>query len=122
MTIRHADSADWLARVILGACATPTTSPCRAGALSADVERASEGAQCDRSSRMPIDYADLRAEKPRPTLYKTCAERFIAEVGKLSIRVRELRAQLVAGQIAADDPCRADDRPVSRLYAREDRA
>jgi 1-acyl-sn-glycerol-3-phosphate acyltransferase len=70
----------------------------------------------------PIDYSDLCAEKPRPTLYKKCADRFMAEVGKLGVRERELRAQLEAGEIADDDPRWADDRPVSRLYAREGRA
>lgn len=67
----------------------------------------------------PIDYSDLCAEKPRPTLYKKCADRFMAEVGKLAIRERELRAELAAGQIAEDDLRWIDDRSVSRLYARE---
>ncbi|HEU4730549.1 MAG TPA: lysophospholipid acyltransferase family protein, partial [Kofleriaceae bacterium] len=40
----------------------------------------------------PIDYRDLCAEKPRPTLYKKCADRFMAEVGKLAAREKELRA------------------------------
>ena len=70
----------------------------------------------------PIDYADLCTEKPRPTLYKKCADRFMLEVGKLSQRERELRAQLVAGQISDDDTRWVDDRPISRLYAREGRA
>ena len=69
----------------------------------------------------PVDYADLLAEKPRPTLYKKCADRFMAEVGKLAIRERELRAELAAGQIAEDDLRWIDDRAVSRLYAREGR-
>ena len=67
----------------------------------------------------PIDYADLCVEKPRPTLYKKCADRFMAQVGKLSVRERELRAELAAGRITEDDPRWIDDRPVSRLYARE---
>ena len=70
----------------------------------------------------PIDYADLRAEKPRPTLYKKCADRFMAEVGKLAVRERELRAELTAGRIAETDPRWLDHRPVSRLYAHEGRA
>lgn len=69
----------------------------------------------------PVDYADLMAEKPRPTLYKKCADRFMAEVAKRSERERELRADLVAGRIADDDPRWLDNRPVSRLYAREGR-
>jgi hypothetical protein len=70
----------------------------------------------------PIDYSDLCAEKPRPTLYKKCADRFMVEVGKLSQRERELRAELAAGQISDDDTRWVDDRPISRLYAREGRA
>ena len=70
----------------------------------------------------PIDYADLCAEKPRPTLYKKCADRFMAEVDKLSARERELRADLAAGRIDESDPRWLDGRPVSRLYAHEGRA
>jgi hypothetical protein len=70
----------------------------------------------------PIDYADLRAEKPRPTLYKKCADRFMAEVGKLAVRERALRADLAAGRISASDPRWLDNRPISRLYAHEGRA
>jgi 1-acyl-sn-glycerol-3-phosphate acyltransferase len=69
----------------------------------------------------PIDFADLCAEKPRPTLYKKCADRFMAEVGKLAIRERALRADLIAGRITDTDPRWLDDRPISRLYAREGR-
>ena len=69
----------------------------------------------------PVDYSDLMAEKPRPTLYKKCADRFMAEVGKLSVRERALRAEFAAGKIADDDPRWVDDRPMSRLYAREGR-
>lgn len=70
----------------------------------------------------PVDYSDLMTEKPRPTLYKKCADRLMAEVGKLSVRERALRAELTAGKIADDDPRWADDRPMSRLYAREGQA
>lgn len=69
----------------------------------------------------PVDYRDLCAEKPRPTLYKKCADRFMAEVGKLANREQALRADLAAGRIADDDPRWLDDRPISRLYAREGR-
>lgn len=69
----------------------------------------------------PIDYADLCAEKPRPTLYKKCADRFMIEVGKLAARERALRAELAAGTISDGDPRWLDNRPVSRLYAREGR-
>lgn len=69
----------------------------------------------------PIDYRDLCAEKPRPTLYKKCADRFMAEVGKLTAREQALRGELAAGGIADDDPRWLDNRPISRLYAREGR-
>jgi 1-acyl-sn-glycerol-3-phosphate acyltransferase len=69
----------------------------------------------------PIDYTDLCAEKPRPTLYKKCADRFMLEVGKLAKREQELRADLVAHRISDDDPRWLDNRPVSKLYAHEGR-
>jgi 1-acyl-sn-glycerol-3-phosphate acyltransferase len=67
----------------------------------------------------PIDYSDLLAEKPRPTLYKKTADRFMAEVGKLTAREKELRAELLAGKISDDDPRWLNNRPIGRLYARE---
>jgi 1-acyl-sn-glycerol-3-phosphate acyltransferase len=70
----------------------------------------------------PVDYSDLCAEKPRPTLYKKCADRFMAAVGQLAGREQELRAALAAGAIADDDPRWLDNRPMSRLYAREGHA
>jgi 1-acyl-sn-glycerol-3-phosphate acyltransferase len=69
----------------------------------------------------PIDYADLCAEKPRPTLYKKCADRFMTEVGKLAVREQAIRGELAAGGIPDDDPRWLDNRPVSKLYAREGR-
>jgi 1-acyl-sn-glycerol-3-phosphate acyltransferase len=68
-----------------------------------------------------IDYADLCSEKPRPTLYKKCADRFMIEVGKLAKREQELRADLAAGRIPDDDPRWIDNRPVSKIYAFEGR-
>jgi 1-acyl-sn-glycerol-3-phosphate acyltransferase len=70
----------------------------------------------------PIDYADLCVEKPRPTLYKKCADRFMAEVARLTTREKALRTALDAGQIPDDDPRWLANRPVSKLYAREGRA
>lgn len=67
----------------------------------------------------PVDYADLRAEKPRPALYKKTADRFMAEIGKLAQRERELRAELLAGRISDDDPRWLANRPVGKLYAFE---
>jgi 1-acyl-sn-glycerol-3-phosphate acyltransferase len=69
----------------------------------------------------PIDYADFMAEKPRPTLYKKTADRFMAEIRKLSERERELRRDLSAGRITVDDPRWLGNRPVARLYAFEGR-
>ncbi len=70
----------------------------------------------------PIDYSDLLDEKPRPTLYKKCADRFMAAIKILSEREKQLRADLLAGRITEDDPRWLDNRPVPKLYAREGRA
>lgn len=67
----------------------------------------------------PLDYADLLAEKPRPTLYKKTADRFMAEVKKLAEREKEIRADVLAGRISDDDPRWIENRPVSKIYARE---
>ncbi len=67
----------------------------------------------------PIDYADLQAEKPRPTLYKKCADRFMSEVKKLAEREREVRADLMAGKISDEDSRWLDNRGASKIYARE---
>lgn len=67
----------------------------------------------------PIDYSDLLAEKPRPTLYKKTADRFMAEIKLLAERQRELRAAIRDGAIANDDPRWLGNRAVSRFYAFE---
>jgi 1-acyl-sn-glycerol-3-phosphate acyltransferase len=67
----------------------------------------------------PVDYADLMAEKPRPTLYKKTADRFMAAIKKLGEREKELRAELLAGKISDDDPRWLAQRPAPKLYARE---
>ena len=67
----------------------------------------------------PVDYRDLCAEKPRPTLYKKCADRFMTSVKQLTERERELRAELLTGQITHDDPRWLNNRPISKIYARE---
>ncbi len=67
----------------------------------------------------PVDYADLLAEKPRPTLYKKAADRFMAEVGKLAVIEKELRRQLAAGTLSDDDPRWLNNRPISKIYAAE---
>jgi len=70
----------------------------------------------------PIDYADLLAEKPRPTLYKKAADRFMAEIKKLSEREKELRVEIAAGKIDEADPRWLGNRPAGKLYAREGHA
>jgi|HubBroStandDraft_6_1064221.scaffolds.fasta_scaffold83696_3 1-acyl-sn-glycerol-3-phosphate acyltransferase len=67
----------------------------------------------------PVDYADLLAEKPRPTLYKKTADRFMLEVGKLAQREKALRMQLRDGAISHGDPRWLNNRVISRLYASE---
>jgi 1-acyl-sn-glycerol-3-phosphate acyltransferase len=68
----------------------------------------------------PIDYSDLLAEKPRPTLYKKTADRFMAEIKKLSEVEKVLRADILSGKIGPDDARWIDDRgAVPKLYARE---
>lgn len=67
----------------------------------------------------PVDYADLAAEKPRPTLYKKCADRFMAAIKGLAEREQELRAEIAAGTLGPDDPRWLANRPVAKLYAFE---
>jgi 1-acyl-sn-glycerol-3-phosphate acyltransferase len=69
----------------------------------------------------PVDFADLLAEKPRPTLYKKCADRFMADIKKQMVREKELRAQITSGQITDDDPRWLENLPYDKLYAREGR-
>jgi 1-acyl-sn-glycerol-3-phosphate acyltransferase len=52
----------------------------------------------------PVDYSDLLASKPRPTLYKKAADRFMKEVRALGERERELRAACRRGEIGDDHP------------------
>jgi 1-acyl-sn-glycerol-3-phosphate acyltransferase len=51
----------------------------------------------------PIDYSDLLAEKPRPTLYKKAADRFMRVVAELGTREKELRAQCERDELPDDD-------------------
>jgi 1-acyl-sn-glycerol-3-phosphate acyltransferase len=67
----------------------------------------------------PVDYADLAAEKPRPTLYKKCADRFMASIKALAEREKAIRADVLAGRVGDDDPRWLDNRPHSKVYARE---
>lgn len=68
----------------------------------------------------PVDYTDLLAEKPRPTLYKKAADRFMAAIAALTAREKELRADVMAGRIDGEDPRWIANRGVvGKLYARE---
>jgi 1-acyl-sn-glycerol-3-phosphate acyltransferase len=67
----------------------------------------------------PLDFSDLMAEKPRPTLYKKTADRFMLEIKKLGEREKEIRADIMSGAIAVDDPRWINDRGAPRLYAKE---
>jgi 1-acyl-sn-glycerol-3-phosphate acyltransferase len=67
----------------------------------------------------PVDFSDLAAEKPRPTLYKKTADRLMSEIKKLAVREKELRADLLANRIDDDDRRWLASRPVGKLYARE---
>ena len=51
----------------------------------------------------PIDISDLLTSKPRPTLYKKAADRFMKRIAELGQREKELRAQCIAGEISDDD-------------------
>ncbi len=67
----------------------------------------------------PLDYSDLCEEKPRPTLYKKCADRFMVAIKALGERERELRAEVMAGKVDDGDPRWLEARPMSKMYARE---
>ena len=68
----------------------------------------------------PVDYSDLLVEKPRPTLYKKAADRFMAAISALTAREKELRADILAGRITDDEPRWIANRGVvGKLYARE---
>ena len=70
----------------------------------------------------PVDYTDLAAEKPRPTLYKKTADRFMAEVKKLSEREKQIRADILSGVITPEDPRWLGNRGAPKLYAFEGRS
>jgi len=65
----------------------------------------------------PIDYSEFTTAKPRPALYKKCADLFRQRILELSVRERELRAQCIAGQIGDDDPRWLTNREHYKLYA-----
>jgi 1-acyl-sn-glycerol-3-phosphate acyltransferase len=51
----------------------------------------------------PLDYSAFTSEKPRPTLYKKCADFFMKEIGKLAETEKQLRQQCADDQIPDDD-------------------
>ena len=67
----------------------------------------------------PVDYSDLCAEKPRPTLYKKCADRFMAAIKGLGERERELRAQVMSGNVDDGDSRWLANRSAPKIYATE---
>lgn len=67
----------------------------------------------------PMDFTDLQQEKPRPTLYKKCADRMMAEVKRLSEKEKLIRADVMSGKIDDADPRWLSNRGASKFYARE---
>ncbi len=65
----------------------------------------------------PIDYSEFLTQKPRPALYKKCADLFRNKILELSVRERELRAQCISGEITDDDPRWLCNREHYKLYA-----
>lgn len=65
----------------------------------------------------PVDYAEMASQKPRPALYKKCADLIRARILELAPRERELRAACLAGEIGDDDPRWVVNRPHSAIYA-----
>lgn len=65
----------------------------------------------------PIDYSEFTGQKPRPALYKKCADLFRNKILALADRERELRAACAAGQIGDDDPRWLTNREHYKLYA-----
>ena len=66
----------------------------------------------------PIDYSEFLGQKPRPALYKKCADLMRARILELAPRERELRAQCLAGQIGDDDPRWLVNFPHDPFHAR----
>lgn len=64
----------------------------------------------------PVDYEDLKAQKPRPALYKKAADRFRDAIIELMPRERELRAMCAEGAIPDDHPGWLDNLGVSKIY------
>lgn len=65
----------------------------------------------------PIDYSEFTRAKPRPALYKRCADMIRERIAGLIPREKELRAACAAGEIADDDPRWLLNRPHNPWYA-----
>lgn len=65
----------------------------------------------------PVDYSELAAQKPRPALYKKCADLIRAKMLELVPREKALRAACAAGEISDDDPRWLHNRPYNPVYA-----
>jgi 1-acyl-sn-glycerol-3-phosphate acyltransferase len=65
----------------------------------------------------PVDLSPFQTSKPRPALYKKCADAIRQRILDLAPRERELRAQCAAGEIADDDPRWLTNRPHNKWYA-----
>lgn len=65
----------------------------------------------------PVDYSHLSSQKPRPALYKKCADLIREKMLELAPREKALRAQCLAGEISEDDPRWLHNRPYNPLYA-----
>jgi len=86
-----------------------------------EAARSRKAAKKEYSFAMAPTTKGAIAEKPRPTLYKKAADRFMAEIKKLMVREKEVRAEIDAGRIESSDPRWLANRPVNKLYAREGR-
>lgn len=52
----------------------------------------------------PLDYSAFTQDKPRPTLYKRCADFFMSEIKALAATEQRLRKACLDGEISDDDP------------------
>jgi 1-acyl-sn-glycerol-3-phosphate acyltransferase len=68
----------------------------------------------------PVDLSDLRAQKPRPTLYKKAADRMMDVIKRLSELERPFRTQVVAGAVADEDPRWLTSWDPPRFFPRPD--
>jgi 1-acyl-sn-glycerol-3-phosphate acyltransferase len=64
----------------------------------------------------PVEYDDLKAQKPRPALYKRTADRFRDAIIALMPREREIREMCRLGAIPDDHPGWLDNFGVSKIY------